>query len=83
MQDWEQGDRSGATTVATTGAVASLFATPFTGPAPGLEDCGSTVLPAFCLFTPLGAQSSETYSLQLLPEGSDWYVEGVTVEDRA
>jgi WD40-like Beta Propeller Repeat len=83
MQDWEQGNRSAGTTVATPSAVASLFATPFTGTAPDLEDCGSTVLPAFCLFTPLGPQSSETYSLQLLPEGSDWYVEAVSVEDRA
>lgn len=83
IQAWKSGDRSEAATVATPSAVASLFASPYSGQTVILRGC-SQIPPVVCSYGPYGGSSPNLalYQLTVASEAGGWYVSAVTVESQ-
>ena len=83
MGAWEQGDRVAAMAVASSTAVATLFAHRYDGEV--LNDRGCSAPgpnPVICSWGPyaLASPTNPLYEVTLRPEGSGWYVNAVKEE---
>jgi hypothetical protein len=83
MGAWERGDRAAAIDVASSAAVATLFAHRYNGEV--LNDRGCSAPgpnPVICSWGPyaLASPTNPLYEVTLRPEGSGWYVSGVKEE---
>jgi hypothetical protein len=83
IQAWKSGDRSKAATVATPAAVASLFASAYSGQTVILRGC-SEIPPVVCSYGPYGGASPNLslYQLTVSSDSGRWYVSAVTVESQ-
>lgn len=81
VQLWASGNRSGAASIASPAAVASLFAAPYPGAGLAIDrGCGDT--PMVCTFGPPGGANPNDaiYELFVNQTAKGWYVGSVTVE---
>jgi hypothetical protein len=83
VSDWSSGNKTGALTVATSTAVATLFAAPYTSGLANNRGCSTSFLPIVCTFGPPGGASSTDPIYQVLVSqatGGGWYVSAVRIQ---
>jgi hypothetical protein len=81
INDWAQGNRAAAASVATPAAVSALFAAAYPGSGLAIDrGCGDT--PVVCSFGPPGGAdpSDALYQLTMAQTPAGWYVSSVMVE---
>jgi hypothetical protein len=83
VSSWSTGNKSGALTVATPAAVATLFATPYTSGLAIDRGCSSSFLPIVCTFGPPGGASptDPIYQILVSQTSGGWYVSSVKIEN--
>jgi hypothetical protein len=80
MNAWESGDRAGAARVATSGAVATLFATAYAGQPLNSRGCSVAFPPLVCSYGPYAGGSGDLYEVYVSQAPSAWYVSSVDIE---
>jgi hypothetical protein len=80
VDSWVDGDRAAARRVATTRAVAILFAHPYAGQTVISRGCSTEFPPLVCSYGPYGGGAGTLYEVDVEPAGANWYVSSVSVE---
>jgi hypothetical protein len=80
MEGWIDADRARSASVAVPQAVATLYAERYAGQPLNDRGCDETYQPITCTWGPYAGGSGSIYQVQMLPDGSRWYVSGLIVE---
>ena len=82
VSSWASRDRTTALRVATSQAVATLFAVPYPGGLAGSRGCTSAFPPIICTYGPPGGGNSNDpiYQVYVSQAGAYWYVSSVLIE---
>jgi hypothetical protein len=82
VSNWAAGNKQTALTVATPGAVASLFAVPYTSGLAIARGCSTEFSPIVCTFGPPGgaSPSDAIYQVRATQTTNGWYVSSVRIE---
>jgi hypothetical protein len=80
MDTWMANNQAEARTVATNSAIAALFATPYARQPLVDRGCTEAFPPLVCTWGPHAGGQGAIYQVQVSPDGSRWYVSGVTIE---
>jgi hypothetical protein len=82
VSSWASGNRAKALRVATSQAVATLFAVAYPGDLAGSRGCTSAFPPIICTYGPPGGGNSNDpiYQVYISQTGADWYVSSVLIE---
>ncbi len=83
VSSWSTGNKAAALTVATTTAVADLFAAPYTSGLAIDRGCSTTFMPIVCTFGPSGGASptDPIYEIDVSKTAGGWYVSSVKIEN--
>jgi hypothetical protein len=83
VSNWSTGNKTGALTVATTSAVATLFAAPYASGMAMNRGCSTSFSPIVCTFGPPGGASptDPIYQVLVSQAAGGWYVSGVKIEN--
>jgi hypothetical protein len=83
VSSWSKNDRSGALTVATPAAVASLFGAPYASGQAIARGCSTSFTPIVCTYGPPGGASptDPIYQIMVSQTNGGWYVSSVKKEN--
>jgi hypothetical protein len=83
VSSWSTGNKAAAITVATSAAVTTLFAAPYTSGLVVDRGCSTTFMPIVCTFGPPGGASptDPIYEIMVSQVEGGWYVSSVKIEN--
>ncbi len=83
VSSWSTNNRTAALTVATSAAVASLFAAPYTSGLAIARGCSTSFSPIVCTYGPPGGGSptDPIYQIKVSQVAGGWYVSSVEIEN--